>query len=88
MDVSEQDGNFRCLSEIRNLICSKYNLTKELRWRAMGRQEAGQSRIKAARRLNARSSVINKRWQPFLTTDLESRRSSQGRPRSTRSADD
>ncbi|GFU63659.1 transposable element Tcb2 transposase [Trichonephila clavipes] len=50
IDATEQGDNCRCVSEIRNLVGEivtttfRPYLTEELRWRVIGRLEAGQTR--------------------------------------------
>ncbi|GBM06604.1 hypothetical protein AVEN_220040-1 [Araneus ventricosus] len=66
----------------------RHRLPEELRWRAIGRLEAGQSQIEVDRWLNVSPSVVHRLWQQFLTTDSAFRRFSQGRPTATTSADD
>ncbi|GBL75839.1 hypothetical protein AVEN_155113-1 [Araneus ventricosus] len=50
-------------------MTSRHHLSEELRWRAIGRLEAGQSRTEVARWLNVSPSVVHRLWQQFLTTD-------------------
>ncbi|GBM43139.1 Transposable element Tcb1 transposase [Araneus ventricosus] len=69
-------------------MTSRHHLPEELRWKVLGRLEAGQSHKEVARWLNVSPSVVHRLWQQFLTTDSASRRFSQGRRTSTTSADD
>ena len=66
----------------------RHHLRAELRWRAIGRLEAGQSQIEVTRWLNVSPSVIHRLWRQFQTTDSASRGFSLGRPTTTMSADD
>ncbi|GFS72497.1 transposable element Tcb1 transposase [Trichonephila clavipes] len=69
-------------------MTSKHHLTEELRWKAIGKLEVGQSQIEVSIWLNASPYGIHRPWQRFLTTDSASRKFSQGRPRATPSVDD
>lgn len=69
-------------------MTSRHHLPAELRWRAIGRLEAGQRQTDVARWLNVSPSVVHRLWRQFQTTDSASRRFSQGRPTATTSADD
>ncbi|GBM79995.1 hypothetical protein AVEN_108647-1 [Araneus ventricosus] len=69
-------------------MTSRHHFPEELRWRAIGRLEAGQTQTEVARWLNVSPSVDHRLWQQFLITDSASRRFSQGRPIATTSADD
>ncbi len=70
-------------------VTSRHHLTGELRWRTIGRVDAGQSQTEVARWLNLSPSVlVHSLSQQFLTTGSASRRFSQGRPYATTSAND
>ncbi|GBM71031.1 hypothetical protein AVEN_272377-1 [Araneus ventricosus] len=58
-------------------MTSRHHLPEELRWRAIGRLEAGQSQAEVARWLNVSPSVVHRLWQQFLITDSASRRFGQ-----------
>ena len=62
---------------------SKHHLHAELRWRVIGRLDAGQSQTEGARWLNVSPSVIQRLLKQSQTA---SRRFSQGRPSATASA--
>ncbi|GFU71380.1 HTH_Tnp_Tc3_2 domain-containing protein [Trichonephila clavipes] len=94
MDVSEQGGNYRYVSEIKNLVqrncsneTSRHHFTEELRWSPIGKLEARQSQIDVARWLNVSPSVIHRLRQQFLTMGSVYRRFSQGQPRATTNID-
>ncbi|GBM35824.1 hypothetical protein AVEN_43513-1 [Araneus ventricosus] len=69
-------------------MTSRHHLPQELRWRAIGRLEAGQSQAEVARWLNMSPSEVHRLWKQFLTTDSASRRFSQGRPTAATSVND
>ncbi|GFV61388.1 HTH_Tnp_Tc3_2 domain-containing protein [Trichonephila clavipes] len=66
----------------------RHHLSNEMRVRAFGSLEAGQSQTEMARWLNVCHSVIHRLWQQFLTMNWAFRSFSQGRPRATTSASD
>ena len=69
-------------------MSSRQHLPVELRYRAIGRLEAGQRQADVARWLNVDRSVVSRLWQQFQTTQSASRRYSQGRPRATTVSED
>ncbi|KFM74780.1 hypothetical protein X975_11898, partial [Stegodyphus mimosarum] len=69
-------------------MTSRHHLPVELRWRDIGRLEAGQSQTEVDRWLNVNPSVVHRLWKQFQTTDSTSGRFSQGRPTATTSAND
>ncbi|GBM11377.1 hypothetical protein AVEN_13597-1 [Araneus ventricosus] len=69
-------------------MTARHHLPEELRWRAIGRREAGQIQTEVGRWINLSPSVVHRLSQQFLTTNSASRRFSQGRPTATTSADD
>ena len=58
----------------------RHHLPAELRWKAIGRLEAGQSQTDVVRWLNVSPSVVYRLWRKFQTTHSASRRFSVGRP--------
>ncbi|KFM76010.1 Transposable element Tcb2 transposase, partial [Stegodyphus mimosarum] len=69
-------------------MTSRHHLPAELQWTAIGRLEAGQSQTEVARWVNVSPSVVHRLWRQFQTTDLASRKFSQGWPTTTTSTDD
>ena len=64
-------------------MAQRSRLEDSLRWRTIGRMEAGQSQADVARWLNVNRSVVSRMWQQFLQFENVSRRPGQGRPRVT-----
>ena len=64
----------------------RHHLPAELRWKAIGRLEAGQSQTEMARWLNVNYFMVQRLWRQYQITDSSSRRFSQGRPSATASA--
>lgn len=69
-------------------MAQRSRLEDSLRWRAIGRMEAGQSQADVARWLNVNRSVVSRMWQQFLQFGNVSRRPGQGRPRVTTERED
>ena len=69
-------------------ITSRHHLPVELRWRVIGRLEAGQSQTEVTRWLNVNPFLVHKLLRQFQTTDSAFRRFCQGLPTATKSADD
>ncbi|KFM65635.1 hypothetical protein X975_01002, partial [Stegodyphus mimosarum] len=69
-------------------MTSRHHLPAELRWKAIGRVEAGQSQTEVAGWLNVSPSVVHRLWRQFQITDSASRRFSQRQLAATTSAGD
>lgn len=69
-------------------MATRHHLSDELRWRAIGRLEAGQRQVEVARWLNVDRSVVSRLWNKFQRTQNASRSYSGGRPRVTSVRDD
>ena len=69
-------------------MAQRTRLADSLRWRAIGRMEAGQSQADVARWLNVHRSVVSRMWQQFVEAENVSRRPGQGRPRVTTQRED
>ncbi|UYV67797.1 hypothetical protein LAZ67_5002100 [Cordylochernes scorpioides] len=66
------------------LIISLRNiLADDLKWRAVGRMEAGQSQVEVAKWLNVNKSVVRKIWKQFFETGTIKRKEGSGRKRKT-----
>lgn len=59
-----------------------------MRWRIVGRLEAGQSQVQICRDFNVTPSVVSNLWKQFQDTGSIERKPGQGRPRATTAADD
>ncbi|GBL80570.1 Transposable element Tcb2 transposase [Araneus ventricosus] len=59
-----------------------------MRWRIVGRLEAGQSQVQICREFNLTPSVVCNLWKQFQDTGSIERKPRQGRPRATTSTDD
>lgn len=60
-----------------------HRLDDGLRWRTVGRIEAGQSQAQVARELGVTPSIVSTLWSQFQNSGTGSRRPGQGRPRAT-----
>ncbi|UYV60537.1 hypothetical protein LAZ67_1001440 [Cordylochernes scorpioides] len=58
-------------------------LADDLKWRAVGRMEAGQSQVEVAKWLNVNKSVVSKIWKQFIETGTIKRKEGSGRKRKT-----
>lgn len=65
-----------------------HRLDDGMRWRIVGRIEAGQSQAQVARELDITPSVISNLWSQFKTSGTVCRRPGQGRPRASTANDD
>lgn len=77
---SQELGKFYKLS---GKMSSHERMDDGMRWRIVGRLEAGQSQAQVATELNVTPSVVCNLWKQFQDTGSISRRPGQGRPRST-----
>ncbi|UYV81769.1 hypothetical protein LAZ67_20002317 [Cordylochernes scorpioides] len=50
----------------------------DLKWRAVGRMEAGQSQVEVAKWLNVNKSVVSKIWKQFIETGTIKRKEGSG----------
>ncbi|UYV84124.1 K02A2.6-like [Cordylochernes scorpioides] len=62
--------------------------TDDLKWRAVGRMEAGQSQVEVAKWLNVNKSVVSKIWKQFIETGTIKRKEGSGRKRKTATSED
>ncbi|UYV80282.1 hypothetical protein LAZ67_18002283 [Cordylochernes scorpioides] len=60
----------------------------DLKWRAVGRMEAGQSQVEVAKWLNVNKSVVSKIWKQFIETGTIKRKEGSGRKRKTATSED
>ncbi|UYV78224.1 GGPS1 [Cordylochernes scorpioides] len=63
-------------------------LADDLKWRAVGRMEAGQSQAEVAKWLNVNKSVVSKIWKQFIETGTIKRKEGSGRKRKTATSED
>ncbi|GBN68370.1 hypothetical protein AVEN_223918-1 [Araneus ventricosus] len=59
-----------------------------MRWRIVGRLEAGQSQVQISRKFNLTLSVVCNLWKQFQDTGSIERKSGQGPPRATTATED
>lgn len=78
----------RCGEVKQSNMATRHHLPDELRWRAIGRLEAGQRQADVARWLNVDRAVVSRLWSKFQRTQNASRSYSGGRPRVTSARDD
>lgn len=69
-------------------MSSHKRLDDGMRWRIVGRLEAGQSQLQVATEFNITPSVVSNLWKQFLETGSISRKPGQGRPRATTDNED
>ncbi|UYV65911.1 hypothetical protein LAZ67_3005874 [Cordylochernes scorpioides] len=62
--------------------------TNDLKWRAVGRIETGQSQVEVAKWLNVNKSVVSKIWKQFIETGTIKRKEGSGRKRKTATSED
>ncbi|UYV73054.1 hypothetical protein LAZ67_10001682 [Cordylochernes scorpioides] len=60
----------------------------DLKWRAVGRMEAGQSQVEVAKWLNVNESVVSKIWKQFIETGTIKRKEGSGRKRKPATSED
>ncbi|UYV80547.1 hypothetical protein LAZ67_19000535 [Cordylochernes scorpioides] len=63
-------------------------LADDLKWRAVGRMEAGQSQVEVAKWLNVNKSVVSKIWKQFVATGTIKRKEGSGRKRKPATSED
>ncbi|UYV77349.1 hypothetical protein LAZ67_15000598, partial [Cordylochernes scorpioides] len=77
------------IARTRQLImCLRKILADDLKWRAVGRMEAGQSQVEVAKWLNVNKSVVSKIWKQFIETGTIKRKEGSGRKRKTATSED
>ncbi|GBM70273.1 hypothetical protein AVEN_63920-1 [Araneus ventricosus] len=59
-----------------------------MRWRIVGRLEAGQSQVQICREFNLTPSVVCNLWKQFQDTGSNERKPGQGCPRTTMATED
>ncbi|GBN21748.1 hypothetical protein AVEN_258184-1 [Araneus ventricosus] len=64
------------------------HLDDGMRWRIVGRLEAGQSQVQICREFNLTPSVVCNLWKQFQDTGSIERKPGQGRPRATTATED
>ncbi|UYV65651.1 hypothetical protein LAZ67_3004955 [Cordylochernes scorpioides] len=67
---------------------SRKILADDLKWRAVGRMEAGQSQVEVAKWLNVNKSVVSKIWKQFIETGTIKRKEGSGIKRKTATSED
>ncbi|UYV70147.1 hypothetical protein LAZ67_7001968, partial [Cordylochernes scorpioides] len=60
----------------------------DLKWRAVGRMEGGQSQVEVAKWLNVNKSVVSKIWKQFIETETIKRKEGSSRKRKTATSED
>ncbi|GBM65389.1 hypothetical protein AVEN_79642-1 [Araneus ventricosus] len=63
-------------------------LDNGMKWRIVGRLEAGQSQVQICRAFNLTPSVVCNLWKQFQDTGSIERKPGQGRPRATTATED
>ncbi|UYV74198.1 hypothetical protein LAZ67_11002402 [Cordylochernes scorpioides] len=85
--VLRQEGHI--LKNIDLLIMSLRNiLADDLKWRSVGRMEAGQSQVEVAKWLNVNKSVVRKIWKQFIERGTIKRKEGFGRKRKIATSED
>ncbi|GBM00746.1 hypothetical protein AVEN_150913-1 [Araneus ventricosus] len=69
-------------------MCNHQRLDDGMRWRIVGRQEAGQSQVQICREFNLTPSVVCNLWKQFQDTGSIERKPGQGHPRATTATED
>ncbi|KFM73360.1 Transposable element Tc1 transposase, partial [Stegodyphus mimosarum] len=69
-------------------MASKYHLEESVKWRIIGRLEAGQSIMETATCLNISRQTVSKLWKQFQNDGSVVRRPGQGRKRMTTASED
>ncbi|UYV72833.1 hypothetical protein LAZ67_10000923 [Cordylochernes scorpioides] len=67
---------------------NRFDSSNDLKWRAVGRMEAGQSQVEVAKWLNVNKSVVSKIWKQFIETGTIKRKEGSGRKRKTATSED
>ncbi|GFS65224.1 transposable element Tcb2 transposase [Trichonephila clavipes] len=69
-------------------VISRYHLEESVKWRIIGRLEAGQSITETATCLNISRQTVSKLWKQFQNDGTVVRRPGQGRKRMTTASED
>ncbi|GFV13213.1 transposable element Tcb2 transposase [Trichonephila clavipes] len=69
-------------------MASRYHLEESVKWRIIGRLEAGQSITETATCLNISRQTVSKLWKQFQNDRTVVRRPGQGRKRMTTASED
>ncbi|GFU77286.1 transposable element Tcb2 transposase [Trichonephila clavipes] len=69
-------------------MASRYHLEESVKWRIIGRLEAGQSITETATCLNISRQTVSKLWKQFQNNGTVVRRPGQGRKRMTTASED
>ncbi|GFU03058.1 transposable element Tcb2 transposase [Trichonephila clavipes] len=69
-------------------MASRYHLEESVKWRIIGRLEAGQSITETATCLNISRQIVSKLWKQFQNDGTVVRRPGQGRKRMTTASED
>ncbi|GFW15241.1 transposable element Tcb2 transposase [Trichonephila clavipes] len=69
-------------------MASRYHLEESVKWRIIGRLEAGQSITETATCLNISRQTVSKLWKQFQNDGTVVRRPGQGRKRMTTASED
>ncbi|GFX51559.1 transposable element Tcb2 transposase [Trichonephila clavipes] len=69
-------------------MASRYHLEESVKWRIIGRLEAGQSITETATCLNISRQTVSKLWKQFQNDGTVVRRPGQGRERMTTASED
>ncbi|KFM62797.1 Transposable element Tc1 transposase, partial [Stegodyphus mimosarum] len=77
-----------CRDSKRFVMASKYHLEESVKWRIIGRLEAGQSIMETATCLNISRQTVSKLWKQFQNDGSVVRRPGQGRKRMTTASED
>ncbi|UYV77104.1 hypothetical protein LAZ67_14003317, partial [Cordylochernes scorpioides] len=80
--VVDRLGTYRLIMSLRKILAD------DLKWRAVGRMEAGQSQVEVAKWLNVNKSVVRKIWKQFIETGTIKRKEGSGIKRKTASSED
>src|SRR5713101_7901833 len=69
-------------------MTTHHRISDPLRWRAVGRNEAGQSQAEVAKWLSVLRKVVSELWRQFTETGTITRKRGQGRPKVTTTRED
>ncbi|UYV60399.1 F5 [Cordylochernes scorpioides] len=70
------------------IMSSRKILADDLKWRDVGRMEAGQSQVEVEKWLNVNKYVVSKIWKQFIETGTIKRKEGSGRKRKTDTSED
>ncbi|UYV60867.1 hypothetical protein LAZ67_1002641 [Cordylochernes scorpioides] len=89
LDGIDYDINWNINIENEEVLVRVTFLKKDdLKWRAVGRMEAGQSQVEVAKWLNVNKSVVIKIWKQFIETGTIKRKEGSGSKRKTATTED